>query len=68
MARKYLDSEEQAQAFSDKEWLVSDTWCNKCSEADLGVRNPVIYIENGRKFVEGKCLICNATCKMEMFE
>ena len=66
VSRKYLDFDVQDTIL--KEGLVSDTWCDKCSEADLGISSPVLFAESGRKFVEGKCLICKTACKMEIFE
>ena len=64
MPRKYLDFD--AQNTTLKQELVSDTWCDKCGESDIGISSPVLFTENGREFVEGKCLICNTACKMEI--
>lgn len=34
------------------------TWCDKCNEADLGLKEPSMFKENGKTFIEGKCIIC----------
>ena len=51
-----------------REALLQDTWCNVCSKPDLEICNPVLYLENGRKFVEGKCTVCGNVCISEIFE
>jgi hypothetical protein len=42
----------------DQQWLVANTWCDRCAEADLGLTDPVEYEENGQILVEGKCKRC----------
>lgn len=42
----------------EQRWLVDNTWCDFCAEADLGLTDPVEYAENGQIFVEGKCARC----------
>ncbi len=42
----------------DQEAFLSQTWCNACMEADLGMKEPVEYELNGIVFVEGKCVKC----------
>ena len=42
----------------EKNIYLEDTWCSKCSEADLGIFDPQLYTENGKKFISGKCCVC----------
>lgn len=48
----YARDEEDQQAF------LSQTWCNNCMEADLGMVEPQEYELNGVVYVEGKCAKC----------
>jgi len=57
MAKEYLNFDDLDQA--DKEWFLKETWCDKYDKADLGIKEPFLYIENGKKFIEGKCVVCN---------
>lgn len=42
----------------EQNWLVSNTWCDYCAKADVGLTQPIEYEENGQVFVEGKCARC----------
>jgi hypothetical protein len=42
----------------DQDWLISNTWCDYCAKADLGLTEPVEYEEDGQIFIEGKCRCC----------
>jgi len=42
----------------DQRWIVTNTWCNYCTKADLGLTEPVEYEEAGQILVEGKCKRC----------
>jgi hypothetical protein len=64
--REVLDFESQSE--SDREWMIRETWCNRCQKPDLGIGNPILYIEDGRKFIEGSCLVCDVVCKSEITE
>jgi len=56
MAKGYLEFSELDD--SDQEWYLKETWCDKCSKADLGIKDPAMYKENGNTFVTGKCVVC----------
>ncbi len=45
-------SEEEKQAF------LTQTWCNDCMEADLGMKEPQEYIQDGKRYIEGQCNRC----------
>ncbi|TVP00095.1 hypothetical protein AYI86_07050 [Shewanella algae] len=51
-----------------REIYTEDTWCSKCSEADLGITEPELYIENNRKYISGKCKVCGATSVSEIVQ
>jgi len=46
---------------------LDETWCDKCSEADLGIDKPELYIENNCKFISGSCTVCGELCISEIF-
>jgi hypothetical protein len=43
----------------DKEAFLTQTWCNACQAADLGMVEPTEYELNGVIIVEGKCKTCS---------
>ena len=47
-------------------WLTTDTWCDRCNKADLGIVEPRLYHENDKKFVAGKCTVCGGECITEV--
>ena len=47
---------------------LHDSWCDSCNEADLGISNPELYIEGGRKYISGNCKVCGALCSSEIIE
>lgn len=44
----------------EQEWFLTETWCDSCDEADLGIVDPSYYREDGKEFIEGKCKKCGA--------
>ena len=51
---------------SEMDWYLKETWCDKCGKADLGMNEPVLYVENGKEFIEGKCTVCGETVKTQI--
>jgi hypothetical protein len=43
----------------EQEWFLTETWCDHCREADLGILDPVYYRLGKMEFIEGKCKVCN---------
>ncbi len=64
LSRTVLDFESQSE--TDQEWMVRETWCDQCKKPDLGIGNPILYIEDGRKYIEGNYLVCDALCISEI--
>ena len=64
MKRKYLDFDKLESW--EKETYLEHTWCDKCNKADLGIKEPLLYIEEKKTYIEGKCLICGQTQKSEI--
>ena len=56
MTKEYLKFDELYE--KEKEHFLNETWCDKCGKADLGLKEPVMYIENGKTFIKGKCVVC----------
>jgi hypothetical protein len=57
-----------ARSQIEQDSLRSDTWCDKCDQADLGLSDPKEYEEEGRIFVEGRCRKCGGTVRTEVIE
>ncbi len=51
-----------------QESYVKETWCDKCSKSDLGIIELELYIEDGRKFISGKCKVCGEKCITELIK
>jgi RNase P subunit RPR2 len=56
MTREYIEFSELDE--SEQAWYLKETWCDKCDKPDLGINEPVMYKENGKTFVSGKCVVC----------
>lgn len=50
------------------ELFLNDTWCEICQKADLGIANPILFIEDGRKYVQGNCRVCGNVSTSEVIE
>ena len=57
-------------AFAESELVdfLNDTWCDQCGEADLGITDPVLHLENDAKFIIGNCRACGSRCVSEIIE
>lgn len=51
---------EEQQAF------LTQTWCDQCMEADLGMTDPVEYENEGVVVIEGKCKKCGESVVTEL--
>ena len=56
MTKEYLEFSNLDE--SEQEWFLKETWCDKCGKADLGLKEPTMYKEDGKIFIEGKCVVC----------
>jgi len=52
----------------DLEWMMQNTWCDACAEADLGMDAPREYEEGGHIYVEGKCRRCREVVRSEVVD
>ena len=50
----------------DKEAFLTQTWCNACQAADLGMVEAKEYELNGAIIVEGKCKVCGEVSLTEV--
>lgn len=55
-----------ARTEEDQQAFLSQTWCNACMAADLGMTEPEEYEIDGVIYVEGKCAQCGATITTEL--
>ncbi len=49
-------------------WILENSWCDSCNEADLGMENPVEFEQDGKIFVEGNCSQCGASIQSALEE
>lgn len=47
-----------ARSEQDQQDFLTQTWCNHCMKADLGMKNPVEYEIDGVIYIEGECKVC----------
>ena len=52
----------------ERDIYLNESWCINCYEADLGIVNPELYVENGRKYISGSCKVCGTECISEIIE
>ncbi len=64
MVKEYLNFDDLDPI--DKDWFITETWCDYCDEADLGIMEIKLYRENGKEFIEGKCKKCKNTVLTEV--
>jgi len=57
-----------ARSAEEREWVLNNTWCDGCGEADLGLSLPQEYEEAGRFYVEGRCRKCGEVVRSEIIE
>ena len=53
---------------SEQALMTTNTWCDSCQDADLGLRAPLEYEEGGRVYLEGTCIRCGARVRSEIHE
>lgn len=52
----------------ERDIYLQDSWCNHCDQADLGIVNPELYIEDGKKYISGNCKNCGELCVSTIIE
>jgi hypothetical protein len=58
----------QLRSPDEQFWFQDQTWCNYCNQADIGLKNPLEYEEDGKIYVEGNCRRCGKTVRSEITE
>ena len=61
-----IERDFSAREPEDQEAFLSQTWCNQCMEADLGMVNPCEYELDGVVYIEGQCKKCGSTVCTEI--
>jgi hypothetical protein len=57
-----------ARPTGERVWILENSWCDSCNEADLGMENPVEFEQDGKIFVEGNCSQCGASIQSALEE
>ena len=57
-----------ARPAAEQKWILKNTWCDFCGQADLGMTSPFEYEENKKVFLEGACISCGGTVINEVIE
>jgi hypothetical protein len=52
----------------ERDFYLNESWCGNCGEADLGIVEPEIYIESEKKYIVGKCKVCDESTISEIIE
>lgn len=55
-----------AREAEDQQAFLSQTWCNQCMQADLGMKEPHEYEVDGVVYIEGKCVKCGEAVVTEI--
>jgi hypothetical protein len=63
-----IDRDFSARPAWEREWMIDNTWCDVCREADLGIVDPEEYELEGRIFVEGRCKKCGQQVRSEVHD
>ncbi|MFT6916554.1 MAG: hypothetical protein ACJAWL_002894 [Motiliproteus sp.] len=53
---------------AEQQDFLTQTWCNKCQQADLGMKDPLEYAEGKRVLIEGKCCRCGEITTTELVD
>tara|TARA_R110001583_G_scaffold62575_3_gene183935 strand:- start:4549 stop:4749 length:201 start_codon:yes stop_codon:yes gene_type:complete len=53
---------------AEQQEFLTQTWCNKCQQPDLGMRDPVEYTEGKKLLIEGKCCRCGEVVTTELID
>lgn len=52
-----------ARSLQEQQILTYDSWCDTCNQADIGMREPQEFEEDGEIIVEGLCNKCGGTVR-----
>jgi len=56
------------RSLTERVWMIENTWCDTCAAADIGMKEPLEYEENGLLYVEDKCLTCGKRVESQISE
>jgi len=51
---------------AEQQYILNETWCDHCGEADLGMTSPTEHEEDGRIYVEGSCVRCGKLVRTQI--
>ena len=52
----------------EQQFMIENTWCERCAAADLGLTDPVEFEEGGVRYLEGACRRCGERVVSEIHE
>ena len=58
----------EARPSDEQQWMIENTWCDTCQEADLGIVEPMEFELDDKVFIEGCCKKCGAIVTSEVVE
>jgi hypothetical protein len=58
----------RARPEQERTWMIENSWCEHCQEADLGITDPMEYEEQGQVYLEGHCRRCGSLVRSEIRE
>ena len=57
-----------ARPIEEQKWLKTNTWCDKCNKADLGIGNASEFSQSGKIYISGFCNSCGKEIISEIHE
>ena len=51
---------------AEQQSILNETWCDHCGKPDLGMTSPAEYEEDGRIYVEGRCVRCGKLVRTQV--
>ncbi|WP_421853931.1 hypothetical protein [Marinomonas sp.] len=57
-----------ARPVEEQDDFLAQTWCNHCTEVDLGMTNPKEFESKDRVWIEGDCVKCGNSTVTEIVE
>ena len=55
---KVIKKDFYLRPIDEQEWLIENTWCERCQKADIGIENPTEFKKNGKLYISGFCKSC----------
>jgi len=63
-----LPNKFETLSVEEQRGLASDTWCDQCQAADLGIERPRLERRGSSTYVIGSCRRCGGLCEASVIE